>query len=287
VNVEGAGDRHVAPRQRRTELPADLAEALDAARARLGPFADLRAFGDVASTNDIALELASAGASEGVSVLADSQRAGRGRRGHTWFSPPGAGLYLSILIRPGSRDSLSLLTLTAGVGAARAIAGITRLPIELKWPNDLVIGRPWRKLGGLLCEASGSGGVVESVVIGIGINCRPAAYPPELGDRATSIEAELGRPWPRPALVIELLASVRDSLRQLRSGSGWVVEEWRRFARPGLGGAPVRWRDSGVERRGAARDIDADGALIVEPDDAASPVRLVAGEVFWERLSRE
>jgi BirA family biotin operon repressor/biotin-[acetyl-CoA-carboxylase] ligase len=231
--------------------------------------------------------LAASGAPEGVSVIADSQRAGRGRRGHAWFSPPGAGLYLSILVRPGDRDSLSLLTLTAGVGAARAIAGLTRLPIELKWPNDLVIGRPWRKLGGLLCEASGAGGVVDSVVIGIGINCRPAAYPPELGDRATSIEAELGRPWPRSALVIELLASVRDSLQQLRSGSGWVVEEWRRFARPGLGGAAVRWRDNGVERRGTARDIDTDGALVVEPDDAASPVRLVAGEVLWERLSRE
>ena len=139
-------------------LPPDLIHALVSAEPRLAGFARLRYFAEVDSTNDIALALCNAGAPEGTSVLADVQHAGRGRRGRTWFSPPGAGLYLSVVVRMGeSARTLPLLTLAAGVAAADAVAATSGLPLELKWPNDLVIGRPWRKLGGLLCEAVGAG----------------------------------------------------------------------------------------------------------------------------------
>ncbi len=267
-------------------LPPDLIHALVAAEPRLAGFARLRYFAEVDSTNDIALALSSAGAPEGTSVLADVQRAGRGRRGRTWFSPPGAGLYLSVIVRlGGSVKTLPLLTLAAGVAAADAVTTTSGLPLELKWPNDLVSGRPWRKIGGLLCESVGSGAEVEAVVVGIGINLRQVAYPPEIADRATSIETELGRPIERAALVVELLARLRDALDRLRAGeSRWVSDEWRRWGRAGLGGASVRWSEQGTERRGLARDIDDDGALLVE--SAGRIERLVAGEVTWERLSR-
>lgn len=257
------------------------AAARDPRLAGAGP---LEHHAEVDSTNDLALARAAAGAPEGTAVLADLQRAGRGRRGRAWFSPPGAGLYLSIVARP-RQERLSLVTLVAGMAAAQAVTGITGLPVQLKWPNDLVVGRPWRKLGGVLSEAVASGASVGAVVLGIGINLRPAAYPPELADRATSIEGELGRETDRAALVIETIAGVLDGMARLRREPDhlWVRESWRALAAPGSFGAAVRWSDQDGERRGLARDIDEDGALVVEADGARQ--RIVAGEVTWERLS--
>ncbi len=269
-------------------LPADLAAAIAAAAGRLGPFARLQYHADVSSTNDVALSLAARGAPAGTSVLAEVQREGRGRRGRTWASPPGAGVYLSVLLRPeGDPAGLSLITLVAGVAAARAVRTATGLELELKWPNDLVTGRPWRKAGGVLCEAAGvAGGGVEAVVVGIGINVQPAAYPPEVERRATSLEAELSRAVDRSQLVVELLANLAAVTGRLWAGEGNVVlEEWRRLGRAGLGGARVRWNDHGVVRTGAAREVDSDGALVVESEGRSE--RLVAGEVTWERLVGE
>jgi BirA family biotin operon repressor/biotin-[acetyl-CoA-carboxylase] ligase len=268
-------------------LPPDLAHALVSAEPRLAGFARLHYFAEVDSTNDVALTLGRAGAAEGTCVLADMQRRGRGRRGRSWFSPPGAGLYLSVVVREGpERDVMPLLTLGAGVAAADAVTAMTGLPVELKWPNDLVVGRPWRKLGGLLCESGGTGAPTEAIVIGLGVNLRHAAYPRELADRATSVEGELGRPADRSALVVEWLARVREVVERLREGGQeWVRAEWRRLARAGLGGAPVRWCDQSVERRGRACDIDERGALLVESKGRVE--RLIAGVVQWEQLSRE
>ena len=135
----------------------------------MGPFHRLHCYRDVGSTNDIALSRAAAGAVAGSAVLADHQGSGRGRLGRTWFSPPGAGLYLSAIIRPGAADWLPLTTLAAGVAVARALASVSALPIGLKWPNDLVIGQPWRKMGGVLCESSGSGAEIDALVVGAGL----------------------------------------------------------------------------------------------------------------------
>jgi BirA family biotin operon repressor/biotin-[acetyl-CoA-carboxylase] ligase len=122
------------------------------------------------------------------------------------------------------------------------------------------------------------------VVVGIGVNLRPAAYPADVAKRATSLELELSRPVDKPRLVVELLVALADVARRLRDGDRvWILNEWRRFGRAGLGGAPVRWNDRGTDRQGAARDIDADGALLVDVDGRRE--RLVAGDVTWERLS--
>jgi BirA family biotin operon repressor/biotin-[acetyl-CoA-carboxylase] ligase len=266
-------------------LPDDLAGALSAAAPRLGGFGRLHFRAETASTNDDVIALAQAGAADGTSVLADAQRAGRGRRGHTWFSPPGAGLYLSVCVHVGSvRMTLSLVTLAAGVAAAEAVTAATGLPVELKWPNDLVVGRPWRKLGGLLCESVGSGGRIDAVVVGLGVNRLTAAYPPELTDRATSIERELDRPVPRAPLVVEYLARLRERLEVVRAGDDDAIcRAWRRLGAAGLGASPVRWHDQGVEKTGLARDIDARGALVVESGGRME--QLIAGDVTWDRLS--
>ena len=262
-------------------VPAAIAAALRD-DPRVSGWVDLRCFAEVGSTNDVALQLAGSGAPEGTAVLADVQRSGRGRRGHVWHSPPGTGIYLSTIVRPHA-SALPLVTLAAGVAAARAIAALTSLPIELKWPNDVVIGRPWRKLGGVLCEASGSAGRIDAVVVGIGLNVGAASYPPEIAGRATSLESELGREVDRDRVIVELLAPLRVVAAGLAEAeASWVREAWRAFGRAGLNGAPVRWREAEIERRGHARDVDPSGALVVDVDGASA--RVIAGEVTWERV---
>jgi BirA family biotin operon repressor/biotin-[acetyl-CoA-carboxylase] ligase len=262
--------------------PADVVRALDEAAARLGGFCRLRYRAEVRSTNDLALSLALAGEPAGTIVLADGQHAGRGRRGHDWFSPPGAGLYLSVIVRPrGPAQGTALVTLAAGVAVADAVRAVSALPVELKWPNDLVVGRPWRKLGGVLCEAVGIGPRIDAVVVGIGLNLSPAVYPANVGSRATSIEVELGRPVDRAPVLVEILAGMRTMMEVLDAGDPErVCAELRRLGQPGLAGAPVQWREDGVPRRGRARGIDGDGALLVERGGQVE--RVMAGDVEWE-----
>ena len=162
-----------------SNLPPDLAEALERVRSRLGGTLPLVWYADAtASTNDVAGQLASRGAGDGTIVIADRQTAGRGRLGRTWFSPPGAGLYVSLVVRAATWGAAAfpLMTLAAGVALAEAVRACTGVPVEIKWPNDLVIGR--RKLAGILTEASGTGGL-DGAVVGFGINLRTAAYPPQ------------------------------------------------------------------------------------------------------------
>jgi BirA family biotin operon repressor/biotin-[acetyl-CoA-carboxylase] ligase len=262
---------------------ADDLHAAIAADVRISDFVRLEWRAEVDSTNDIALALAAHEAPDGTAVVAGRQHAGRGRRGRDWFSPAGAGLYLSIVLR-SAPGMLPLVTLGAGVAVARGGIRATALPIELKWPNDLVIGRPWRKLGGILCETSGTGSRVEAIVVGVGVNLMPAAYPPDLADRVTSLETELGRAPDPVHFVVELLAELRELSGRLRAGDrSWVLDHWRALAARGLGQAAVHWQDQGITRHGWARDVDEDGALVVERDGLRE--RIVAGEVTWERWS--
>ncbi len=271
-------------------VPADVAAALSAAGMPPAVF-----FMEVASTNDYALCLADLGAPEFTAVLADVQRAGRGRRGRTWFSPPGAGMYLSVVVRGGGLDSqLPLLTMAAGVAVADAVTGVSGVPVELKWPNDLVIGRPWRKLAGILCEASSLGTPRAAVVVGIGVNLDRAAYPREVADRATSLAAECDLPVGRADLVAACLVQLRARVADLRANETTaVLDRWRVHGRAGLDQAPVRWTDERGACRGIAYGVDDRGALLVRragpvghPPEGESLERLIAGDVEWELLSR-
>jgi len=263
-------------------LPADLRQAFTR-DARLATIPPIRYFGELDSTNDLALRLAAHGAPAGTAVLAEAQRAGRGRRGREWFSPPGSGLYLSVVLRPAA-VAVSVLTLAAGVGAARAIAEATALRVELKWPNDLVVGRPWRKLGGLLCEAVSTVAALEAVVVGVGINVRAVSFPQGLGASATSIEQELGRPPDRALLAAALLAHVPQAVGQLeREGARPVVDEWREWGRAGLSGASVFWHEAARRCEARTRGLDLDGALLVDRDGRIE--RIVTGDLTWDRLA--
>ena len=228
-------------------------------------------FADVPSTNDVALALAERGAGEGQIVIANAQSAGRGRHGRAWASPAGAGLYLSAVLRP-LPHAVPLLTIAAGLAVAEGIQAATGLTARLKWPNDIYIGD--RKLAGMLAEAG-----VDFVVLGVGINVLPAAYPPEIAARATSLEGELGRAVDRGLLLAECLTALAGRYAELqRGGADAIVAAWRERAAATLG-RTVRWDAAGLAREGVAETIDATGALIVRTSTGL--VRLISGEVQW------
>jgi BirA family biotin operon repressor/biotin-[acetyl-CoA-carboxylase] ligase len=253
-------------------------------RERLGRIGSTAVFFDtVGSTNDVAASLAAAGDNEGAVVVADRQTAGRGRRGHTWFSPPGSGLYASVILMPGRtrvdpmRATL-LLTLAAGVALAEAVELETGLNVDLKWPNDLYVGR--RKLAGILAEGSGRGATIDAIILGFGINLKPMAYPPELADKATSLESEIGRAVDRHGVLVATLIALARRYDDLLEGRfDAILDAWRRRA-PSAVGARVAWTTASGTQSGITSGIDDNGALLVRVGDAVE--RIVAGELFWE-----
>ena len=256
--------------------PDDFVEPLARASDRLGPFGrQMLWYQDVPSTNDLAAALAERGAREGCVVVANAQSAGRGRQGRSWVSPIGAGLYVSVVLRP-AEDTRPLLTIAAGVGVADGIETATGLVPELKWPNDLFICG--RKVAGVLAEATSSA-AGTCVVLGFGINVSPAAYPPEVADRATSLERELGRAVDRGLLLAECLCGLADRYQDLANGRrDGVVEAWRGRA-ASMRGRSVQWNEAGVACEGVADSIDLTGALVVRTD--AGLARVTAGEIQW------
>lgn len=266
-------------------LPHDLAEALDARRDRLGLVArELLYFETIGSTNDVAAGLAGHGDREGSVVVADAQTAGRGRRGRTWFSPPSAGLYVSVVLRPSRASvaperAIALLTLSAGVALAEAVERVTGLGPSIKWPNDLLVGR--RKLAGILAEgiAAPSAGGLQAVVLGFGINIMSAAYPPELSPIVTSLETELGRGVDRAAVCAEALACLAGRYDDLLAGRhDAILDAWRGRAF-GARGARVEWDTPAGVKHGLTDGIDEMGALLVRVEGGLE--RIVAGEVRW------
>src|SRR5512136_760613 len=202
---------------------------------------------EIPSTNDRARELADDGAVHGEVVVAESQTAGRGRRGRSWSSPAGRNLYLSVILRPSLPPQRAPeLTLVASVAACEACrkAGVEA---GIKWPNDLLVGG--RKVAGILTELSAEPDVVHWVVVGIGVNLNsaPEDLPAGLRDEATSLSTERGQPVPRALFAAALLSE---------------LEQWLdRHAAEGFAPIRVAWRERSVTLGREVR-VDADGAEI-------------------------
>lgn len=235
---------------------------------------DVRWYESVPSTMDVAAALAADGAPHGVVVAAQQQTAGRGRRGAPWQSPPGAGLYFSLIARPASHapNELSLITLAAGVGVRDGISAATGLAADLKWPNDLLVNR--RKLSGILAEGHALGTAAQAVVIGVGVNLEPAAYPPEVSSRATSLEGELGRAIDRDHVFAAILRALCDRLAAVDAKPGDILQAWR-AASPSAVGTGVEWQG----HRGVTAGIDDSGALLVKTSTGVE--RIIAGDIRW------
>lgn len=281
---------------RPSALPPDLAGPLDSLLGSTGlaPVgAQVLFFPLATSTNDLALRLADHGCPDGAVVIADQQTAGRGRGSHTWHSPAGSGLYVSVVVRvDASRaadqqkaaDWPRWLTLATGVALAEGLHAASGLPVSIKWPNDLVVApagtvRGARKLGGVLAEGRADRGHLTHVVVGFGINVRSSAFPAEISSRATSLEDELGREVDRGAVLSAMLRRFSTWLARLRAGRyGDVAARWSALA-VGATGSTVEWLSDAGSRRGITAGIDGDGALIIRTGTATE--RVIAGEVTW------
>jgi len=191
-------------------------ETIDAALAGTPFHRRLHHFTTIDSTNTHALEQARQGAPDGSYYIADEQTAGRGRSDHQWHSNAGQGLYLSVVLRPDlATADLVWLPLIAGLAAHRAIRETTALDVDLRWPNDLLIGA--RKTGGILVEALSESGQSTAAVIGIGINLHQQSFPQGLATEPTSLDLETGRHTSRQDLMIAILLAMHDELNTLAS----------------------------------------------------------------------
>jgi BirA family biotin operon repressor/biotin-[acetyl-CoA-carboxylase] ligase len=174
----------------------------------------LRHYFRIGSTNAAAMEAAAAGAPEGSVLLAEEQTAGRGRGGHAWHSARSTGIYCSAILRPALSPADALpLSLLVGLAIRDAVAAVTGVMPDLRWPNDLLLNG--RKFCGILIEMNAEATRVRYAVVGIGMNVNHAEFPADLRDIATSLRVETGRSWSR----VELAAALLKSLdRQYRLG---------------------------------------------------------------------
>ena len=233
----------------------------------------------VDSTNNLCKRLAHEGAPGGTVLLADHQTGGRGRMGRSFFSPPGMGVYLSVLLRPeaGPRD---LLHLTCAFAAAMC-DGVERacgLRPEIKWTNDLIHGG--RKLSGILTELSieAESGRVQYAVLGIGVNCgqKPGDFPPEVADKAGSLSMALGGPVDRNRVAAEMIRSSEELSRTLLTEKARWMEKYRRDCVT-IGKEVEVLRPDRMEK-GVALDVDENGGLMVRYADGREET-VSSGEV--------
>lgn len=221
-------------------------------------------FTEVDSTNDTAKKLAREGAIAGTVVIADVQKAGRGRFGRSWSSPSG-GVWLSVILRPDTdSDRLPLLPLVAGSAVANVLKGLYGIDAHVRWPNDVLIGD--RKVAGILTE------LVDSVIVlGIGINANIDldALPAEVRKTATTLKAELKRAVSRTALLDRLFSELEDAYNRFNSGSAIVSCSTIKKR--------VKILTKGRELTGVAEAIDEAGTLILRLEDG-SLERIISGE---------
>ncbi len=237
---------------------------------------ELHYYDEIGSTNDEAVRLARAGAPDGALVIADHQVAGKGRLGRRWFAPPGSALLLTLLLRPPLAPTLAQRgTMVCTLGAVRAIAALTGVPAQIKWPNDLVV--QGRKLGGVLTELGPvTAGRLDYMVVGMGLNVNLApADLPETMTPPTSLLAETGVPASRLALLARLLAEIEALYLPLRAG--WSPHEAWRAALATIGQAvQVGTVDEVIS--GQAVDVTDSGALVVQDANGARHT-ILAGDV--------
>ena len=236
-------------------------------------------FQEVPSTNDIAMRLALEGVEAFSAVVADSQSAGRGRNGHGWVSPAGVGLYASVVLRPRVEiETLSFMTLLAGIAAAEAIVLLTDLPAKIKWPNDVLVHG--RKAAGLLCEADLSSAAGPIVIAGLGVNVNtpPHLMPVRVRFPATSLVIESGHLHDRDALLTCWVERLRYWVGVLESdGPADVLAAWRTM--DALAGERLRVAlPDGSTVEGREEGIDSDGNLLLRLEDD-SLFTVMAGDV--------
>ena len=228
------------------------------------------------STNTQAKSLGEGDAPNGTLVVAGKQESGRGRRGRSFESPAGTGIFMTLLLRPEIEpQNASMLTLVSALAVAKGIEHMVDLPVQIKWPNDIVING--KKVCGILTEMSAQMDYVNYIVIGIGINVSNEEFPEEIKDVATSIYLESGKHVNRAMLIEKIWEEFEDyyELYEKTQDLSSLVKEYDSYLVNR--GQKVRVLDSKEPYEGKAMGITDRGELIVDTWEAR---RLVsAGEV--------
>lgn len=245
-----------------------------------GPYADVRVVASTGSTNADLVQAAAESPDRTV-LIADEQTAGRGRLARTWTSPKGAGLYVSVLLRPTEVPAAArgTLAMVAGLALVDLAERLNVAKAQVKWPNDLLIDGA--KAAGVLAESA-----ADAVVVGIGLNVHPmgAVEPGPGALPATSLSEHMAAEPDRTTVAVDLLRALAARENAWRAAGGRlpaaVREEYKgRCASIGAG-VKVQLPD-GAELEGTGVDVDADGMLVVDTADGRTSV--AAGDVVHVR----
>lgn len=237
----------------------------------------IKVFKCIDSTNTEAKRCALNGEGEGLVILAEEQTNGRGRRGRSFYSPDGSGIYMSVLFRPKPEISqdVVLITTAASVAVCRAIRDVLSQEPEIKWVNDVYLNG--KKICGILTEAVSDfeSGRIDTVVVGIGINYHAPkeGYPDEIKEIAGTVCAE-DEKIPRNELVAAIIENLCKLYQDLPDKS--FMEDYRKWSN--VLGKKIRFTSGTDWEYGTAVAIDEDGGLIVEKEDHTQEI-LHTGEI--------
>ena len=243
------------------------------------PWADrLQYFDSIDSTNTHLKQLAAEDAPHGTVLIADRQSGGRGRLGRSFLSPPGMGIYMSLLLRPQCAPSqLMHLTCASATVLCDALERSVGFRPGIKWTNDLVYGQ--RKLAGILTELGlAAGGTTDYAIIGIGVNCcqQISDFPPEIQSIAGSLSMVTGTPIHRSQVAAAMMEALWKMSETLLSSKPALLKQYRADCVT-IGKEISVLRGSDV-RHGIALDVDDAGALVVRYDSGETEA-VNSGEV--------
>ena len=256
-------------------LPHEIREGLE---TTLFGRREIVYFQEIDSTNAKAKELADGGAPEGTVVIAETQLAGRGRRGRSWQSPAEDGIYASVLLRPNLSPSRApRITLMTAGATAEALLSRVQIDLKIKWPNDIMV--TGRKLAGILTEISADMDVVNYIVVGLGLNVNTPAdkFSRELRGRATSLYIETGEKLSRTGLIRDWLLQFEKYYEMFRENDfSPIMARWQQLS--GFIGQKIKVDVVGQTHVGKVTRIDEDGVLILK-DEQGRSIRIFSGDV--------
>ncbi len=227
------------------------------------------------STMDEAFALGTSGAVEGTLVCAETQTKGRGRMGRVWVSPPGKGIYASLIVRPQtSLNEVAQLTLVSAVALCEALRNVSGVNVAIKWPNDILIDG--KKVAGILTELNAEMDRVKFVIVGFGINVNTLAS--QLPEEGTSLKIEAKKEFSRVLVLQEVLRSFEKWLAIFQAqGFPTVREEWK--VRSWTLGRRVKFIEPSGEIIGTAFDLAPDGCLLLRKD-SGEVVKKISGDAL-------
>lgn len=218
---------------------------------------------EVESTNTTLLNSKEFG-QHGTVILAEHQIKGRGRKNREWISTAGQNLTFSIMLKKDLKESkINLINLGAAISVAQSIENLYQLNVELKWPNDVLIGK--KKIAGILIESTSKGSKISKLVVGIGINVNQSNFPGKFDIPPTSVRKEFHSLVSREKLLSEVLNNFENMLKESKEDDNKILNNWR--SRCKMIGEKVKVVEEDKSKFGLFEDIDDDGFLILKQGD--------------------